>query len=49
MNDDKSMQSLPLTSISRRSNLTMLTLKSHNTAHTKLPKEKKLRETAEKR
>lgn len=47
--DNQSMRSLPLTTMSKRSNFTMITLKTQNTAMTKLPKERKLREMAEQR
>ena len=47
--DNQSMRSIPLTTATKRSNFTMLTLKTQNTALTKLPKERKLREMAEQR
>ena len=48
LNDDRnSIHSIPLTVASRRSNFTLLTLQSKNTALTKLPKERKLRQMAE--
>ena len=47
IDDKQSMKSLPLTTVTKRSNFTMLTLKTQNTALTKLPKERKLREMAE--
>ena len=43
------MRSIPLTTVTKRSNFTMLTLKTNGTALTKLPKERKLREMAEQR
>lgn len=47
--DSHSMKSLPFTTVTRRSNFTMLTLKTQGTALTKLPKERNLREMAEQR
>lgn len=49
INEQQSQFSLPLTNLTKRSNFTMLTLKTQNTALTKFPKERSLKEMAEKR